>query len=88
MDSLKKWIKNAVNECMARHAEKFGDYVNEKPRRRTPQEWAMESVGIAARNGGVLPSTNWLNRNGYSGLVAAKRKRPELFGGSTTEISE
>lgn len=28
---------------------------------------------------GILPPDSWLRKNGYSGLVQAKRKHPELF---------
>jgi hypothetical protein len=28
---------------------------------------------------GILPSDNWLRKNGYGGLVQAKRERPDLF---------
>jgi hypothetical protein len=46
---------------------------------RTPEEYVSIAEGLARNNGGTIPKTNWLMKNGYSGLYGFIRKRRELF---------
>ena len=54
-------------------------HIRQERNTHTAEEWVPEAERLAAENGGVLPNTKWLRRNGYRGLPLAVRNRPELF---------
>lgn len=45
----------------------------------TKEEWLEIAIDLANNNRGVLPNVGWLEENGYSGLLWAKRQYPEMF---------
>ena len=44
-----------------------------------PEKWIPVAERLAKENGGILPNSSWLTRNGHIALYGAMRRRPELF---------
>jgi len=63
--------------------EGYGIFLGTLKSRMSPkgcaEEWVPIAEALAAEHGGVLPNRRWLTKNGYMGLDAAMKRRPELF---------
>lgn len=63
---------------MYNNPEKFKHIPREKLQ-KTLQEWLVIARRLAIDNQGTLPTVQWRNDNGYSGLTGAINKNPEMF---------
>ena len=43
------------------------------------EDQVQRAEELAGRNGGFLPTKNWLEANSYNSIILARRRRPELF---------
>jgi len=72
----------ALVEVLRRHLSLFAHIPQQtKPvaRSQRGRDWVAVASSLADGNGGVLPSRSWLAQNKYHGLLAARRKYPQLF---------
>ena len=78
----KTWLKNnnypGLASSIYKHPELF-THVKQVELRKTPEEWVSIAEKLVIDNGGILPSSIWLAKNNYSGLVGALHRHPELF---------
>ena len=74
-------IKNGYGGLYSasRHYPRFFKHLTFSSKHRTVEEWVSVAEDLAKSNNGVVPSHNWMNRNGYSGLVKVRQSKPELF---------
>ena len=76
-----KWLKNngysGLAGMLTRYPEKF-DHIKRQYITKSIDEWIKISEELAKKHNG-LPNHNWLKNNGYSGLVRAIQKYPEIF---------
>jgi hypothetical protein len=54
-------------------------HIKQEKKLKNPEDWVPVAEKLAKENGGTLQCVQWLNNNGYSGLVHMLRIRPELF---------
>lgn len=75
------WLKNngyqALYRSILRHPEKF-DHLTLTTMHRTVEQWVEVAEELADENS-VMPTADWMNQNGYSGLVVTRIKNPKLF---------
>ena len=80
---LFSWLKKngyvSLDSAQNRHPDLFAHIEQEDNGRKTPEEWVQIAEELAKENGGKLPSSTWLKKNGYLGLDALKPRRPDLF---------
>ena len=75
------WLMNnghkALYRAILRRPEKF-DHLTLTTMHRTVEQWVEVAEELADGNG-VMPTADWMNQNGYSGLVIARIKHSKLF---------
>lgn len=65
--------------CAIRHhPAAFSHIPRVAPKVKSVEKW-IETAETLAREHGGLPSKSWLNKNGFSGLSDALRRRPDAF---------
>jgi hypothetical protein len=77
-----KWMKEngyrGLYAAMLDRPEPFS-HIPQGTRHRSAAEWVPVAETLASENGGTVLGHAWLAKNGYLGMAAAMRKRPELF---------
>lgn len=80
----RKWLQQngytALDYHLRKRPEVFA-HVAQDNKHRTADEWCRLAVELQNKNDGVLPSTTWLRRQNYGGLISAMRNKPDLFKG-------
>ncbi|MGA2255137.1 MAG: DEAD/DEAH box helicase [Thermoguttaceae bacterium] len=66
-------------QAMRKYPELFKHITQEKKGGRTAEEWVPILEDLVEKHGRQVLRKVWLEKNGFSGLWAAMRKRPELF---------
>ena len=64
-----------VARALRNHPERFAHLKQAE----VLDKWVPIAERLAEEHGGVLPSRQWLEKNGYNGLRMALRRRPERF---------
>lgn len=78
-----QWLRKngygALLRCMQVNPSLFDHIIRDFFRGKTIEERIVEAEQLAAKNGGVLPNKGWLQKNGYSGLMAIMDKYRNYF---------
>jgi hypothetical protein len=76
------WLQKNGYSALVRmrkyHPEAFA-HIKQDRKIKTLEEHVVVAEGLAERNRDVLPNMEWLQQNGYSGLVFTMYKDPEAF---------
>jgi hypothetical protein len=67
-----------MGSAMRKRPELFSHIQQEKIG-KSPEEWLPIVEKLCHENGGVLPPMDWLRKNGYSGVIYATRRCPDLY---------
>ena len=65
--------------CMRKNPRPFSNIKQSSKKGKTLEEWIVIYNDIIEKNNGLLPSSSWLKKNGYSGLIKCMRKNPKSF---------
>jgi len=83
------WLSNngyhGLSQAIRKTPAFFTEIKQEILKGKSAAEHAKDARRLAKENGGRLPCGNWLNKNGYSGLVTAMKKQPDKFVGIKQE---
>jgi hypothetical protein len=77
--TLQKSSHSALCSMMRKSPKLFSHIPQEFKGGKTPEEWVPFAQELAEKNGGSLPSSSSLRKDGYGGLAAAIRLNPQLF---------
>lgn len=76
------WINengySGLDYCIRNNKESFS-HLKQESRLKTVEEWIVIAEKIAHNNGGLLPCSSWLRKNGYSGLDQCVKNNPDKF---------
>jgi len=77
------WLRNngftGLRNTIYKWPELFQN-IKQDHQRKSAEEWVVLAEGLARDNGGMLPNSGWLQRNGYFALYRVFRMNPNLFG--------
>jgi len=79
MKSRKAKIEKAIQEGRLKHFEWGKKQKRRCVKERTPAEWVLVAEKLARENDDKVPSSGWLQENGYPRLCQVMREYPELF---------
>lgn len=77
-----KWLRKnghaGLYICMLKNSELF-KHIKQHRKHKSSEENVVLAGQLAQQNNGALPSSYWLQKNGYNGLYKCMRRYPELF---------
>jgi hypothetical protein len=77
----RNWLQENRYEGLYEAMKKYPDFflhIQQVRSRKKPQEWIPIAKQLATERGG-LPTSYWLQKNGYNGLEVTMRNHPQLF---------